>query len=417
MHPPPNPSQQREFRCVHCKGLIRIPADLPPTTGPCPHCATSITSPGPDELCTVEQEPFASASAEEKPISCKATKIRSAGEWAVEEEHQETTRSYLAAVIGLLAVALAIVLGGTLALREMKKPPVIPEDKAVAENDAVRQAHYIRTGWKKEAYQVLDSFMNGTTAQEKIPHVLHGDAISQTMEAFYGEGPINDSDTPAETFSAFNLSEEDRKRGLFLLVFDQPPQFSMRDFFRPLASLEVQHGLTEADLLLSSMARVSNFSTDPMRVHAFFRKTPDGLKLDWDIFAQTKYSMLQKFLENPQIGKKQVFRVFITEDVHDPRFSIVISRTYRIADPAHTDHTARIVVPLDSDVGRELSVINWVGIEGKKPVTRNATVELEWRGSGNQPYLAIKRFLCWEFWGLGGGEGSAQPEAPTSEDP
>jgi hypothetical protein len=417
MQNPPDPIHQREFRCDHCKGLIRIPANLPPTTGPCPHCATSITSPGPDEDCPVEQEPFASEFAEENPTPVKGPKIRHGDEDSTEDEDEQTKRSYLAVAIGVFAVALAIGLGGILALREMKKPPVVPKDKAVAESEAVREAQYIRTGWKKDAYQVLDSFMKGRTAREKIPHVLKSDSISGKMEAFYGDQPINDSDTPAEAFSVFNLSEEDRKRGLFMLVFDQPPQFSMRDFFRPLASLEVQYGLSEADLLLTSMARVSNFAIDPMRVHAFFRRTPEGLKLDWEIFAQTKYSMLQKFLEDPQIGKKEIFRVFVMEDVHDQRFSIVTSRTYRIADPANTDHTARIVVPVDSDVGRELSVINWVGVEGKQPQTRTATLELEWHGNENQPNLAISRFLCWEFVGLGGGEDSAQPEESTHENP
>jgi hypothetical protein len=412
-----SPTDQREFRCEHCKGLIRIPASLPPTTGPCPHCGNSITSPGPGEEYTAGQESFASPHAEELPTPAKGPKIRPDDEDPSEEENQATKRSYIAALIGLCAVALAVALGGTLALREMKKPPVVSKDKAVAESEAVREAHYIRTGWKKDAYQVLDDFMKGTTAREKIPHVLSGDSIAGKIEAFYGDSVINDSDTPAEAFSVFNLSEEDRKRGLFMLVFDQPPQFSMRDFFRPLASLEVQYGLTEADLLLTSMARVSNFAIDPLRVHAFFRKTPAGLKLDWEIFAQTKYSMLQKFIEDPQIGKSGVFRVFLMEDVHDQHYSIVTSRTYRIADPANTDHSARIVVPVDSDVGRELSVINWVGMEGKKPQTRTATVELAWRGNENQPHLAIKRLLCWEFLGLGGGENSAQPEEATPENP
>ena len=37
-------NNQREFRCKHCEGKILIPKDLPPTTGPCPHCGEVITS-------------------------------------------------------------------------------------------------------------------------------------------------------------------------------------------------------------------------------------------------------------------------------------------------------------------------------------------------------------------------------------
>lgn len=417
MPTPLDPTQQREFRCDHCKGLIRIPATLPPTTAPCPHCAQNLTSPAPEEFTANAAGLFPSVFAEENILPAKGPKIRREDDDFEEVEIQETKRSYLVAILGLFAVALAVAVGGTLALREMKKAPSIPKDKAILDSEAIRETHYIRTGWKEDAYQALNGFLQAKTAQEKASYVLHGDALLNKMKAFYGDATINDSDTPAEAFSVLNLSEEDRRRGLFMLVFDQPPQFSMRDFFRPLASLEVQYGLSEADLLLTSLARVSNFAIDPMRVHAFFRRTPDGLKLDWEIFVQTKYRLLQNFLEDPQIANKATFRVFIMEDVSDQRFSIVTSRTYRIADPANTDYSARIVVPVDSDVGRQLSVINWVGSDGNKPITRTATLELEWRGSGDQAHIAINRFLCWEFMGLGGEEIQAKPKSPPSEKP
>ena len=37
----------RRFHCTSCRGEIEIPFELPPTTAPCPHCATSISSPAP----------------------------------------------------------------------------------------------------------------------------------------------------------------------------------------------------------------------------------------------------------------------------------------------------------------------------------------------------------------------------------
>jgi hypothetical protein len=49
------------------------------------------------------------------------------------------------------------------------------------------------------------------------------------------------------------ISEENRKRGLFMMTYDPQPQFEMKKFFRPLASLEVQYGVDEADLLLSTL--------------------------------------------------------------------------------------------------------------------------------------------------------------------
>ena len=46
---------QREFRCNHCSGKILVPKDLPPMTGPCPHCSSTITSPGPESDADVSQ--------------------------------------------------------------------------------------------------------------------------------------------------------------------------------------------------------------------------------------------------------------------------------------------------------------------------------------------------------------------------
>jgi hypothetical protein len=94
------------------------------------------------------------------------------------------------------------------------------------------------------------------------------------VEDFYGGGVIDDSDTPAEAFRCMNSPKKTASAGLFMMIYDQPPQFDMKEFFRPLASLEVQYGIDEADLLLSTLARVGNFAMEPLRVHAFFKRTP-----------------------------------------------------------------------------------------------------------------------------------------------
>ena len=273
-----------------------------------------------------------------------------------------------------------------------------PEDKEI------REANYIRVGWQKDAYEVLGNFMAGKSVEEKLPYINRADALSEKMHMFYGGVDINDSDTPADSFSIQELSEEDRKRGLFMLVYDQPPQFALKDFFRPLATLEVQYGIDEADILLTTLARVSNFAMEPVRVHAFFKRTSEGLKLDWEVFAQTKYRKFQSFVELPDIGTPETFRVLIVEDVPDKGRGIVGARTYRIADPANPSDSARVNVTLDSEIGRALSIINWRGTKQGTPITKTATVELVWSGEPDSPALEIKRFICWEFLGLGGNE-------------
>ena len=314
-----------------------------------------------------------------------------------------------------MLVLLLLFLGGGAAVifvsKELGKNVESPALKAAPVNPTVNEANYIRIGWQKEAYELLGKYMAATTTKEKLPYILNADALAPKIEDFYGGGTIIDSDTPADAFSIYELSEEDRKRGLFMMIYDQPPQFDMKEFFRPLASLEVQYGVEEADLLLSTVARVGNFAMEPLRVHAFFKRTPAGLKLDWEVFAQTKYRMFQNFVEIPEVGQSGVFRVFIVEDVPDKGRAVTGARTYRLADPANTGDNARVNVKVDSEVGRALSIINWRGTKENHPITRTATVELKWGGEKTAPELEISRFICWEFLGLGGQEPPATASA------
>ncbi len=270
--------------------------------------------------------------------------------------------------------------------------------------NSIAESNYIRTGWKADAYEVLRNFLAATTAEEKLPYVIDPARTAPRMEAFYGGGIINDSDTPADGFSVYEISEEERRSGIFMLVYNQPPQLNMKEFFRPLASLEVQFGLEEADLLLSTVGNVENFATEPLRVYAAFKRTPEGLKLDWDTFAQTKYRTFQNFVELPSPGQSEVFRVLIGEDVPEKGRAVTGTRTYRLADPANSGDTTRVNVKVDSEIGRALSVINWRGSAEGQPITRTATVELRWKDDSPEPELEMSQFICWEFLGLGGEE-------------
>lgn len=462
------PSDKREFRCEHCNGKILIPKNLPPTTGPCPHCSGVITSPAaestppapfvvpppppppaampsapaptqtplpPPPPAQPPPPPPISKAADPAPVPAqpapptttslpeprKTPETPPAGS-PVEVPHSEdpshhnkrkpkptdvkATPKHKSGLIPVMLVLLLFILGAGAAVyfvtREMGRNITPPAITAVTGDPALKEAQYIRVGWKKEAYQVLRDYMAATTAQGKLPHILNGDSLSQRLEDFYGGGVINDSDTPADAFSVYELSEDDRKRGLFMMIYDQPPQFEMKEFFRPLASLEVQYGIDEADLLLSTLARVGNFAMEPLRVHAFFKRTPAGLKLDWESFAQTKYRTLQSFVELPETGQSGIFRVFVVEDVPDKGHLEAGTRTYRVADPANPGDTARVNVKVDSEIGRALSIINWRGTKESRPITRTATVELKWAGEATDPNLEIGRFICWEFLGLGG---------------
>ncbi len=321
-------------------------------------------------------------------------------------DHASRRPKWVLAAILLLCFGVVAAIGTAswLVYREMTRSPesLTPASTASdAELDASDE-RYIRVGWKTDAREVLAKFIAARTVEEKARYVLNAERIRPRMDAFYGGVEINDGDTPAEAFSEFDLSEEDRRRGMFLMIYDQPPQFDIRRFFRPLAPTEVQYGLEEPGILLSELGRARNFSIEPVRCHAFFKRTDDGLKLDWEMFAQTKYRTFQNFVELPEPGLTGVFRVFVVEDVPERGQAVTGTRTYRLADPANQDDSARINVPVDSEVGRAVSIINWRGSEEKTPVVRNATVELKWGGEPEHPVLEISRFICWEFLGLGG---------------
>jgi hypothetical protein len=395
-----------------------IPRDLPPTTGPCPLCAAVITSPA-EDLPVPPPSP-----APAFPIYPEVSPANVQQPTSVDDIETNRTRAQRSAILDdgprrsilpavVILIALAAVLTGVIwfAVNESKKKAKIAPPNPATTALPVNEAHYLRIGWQTDAYRALKGFIAATTVKDKLPFILNASNLAPKIEEAYGGSYISDSDTPAESFTVYELSESDTKRGLFVMIYDQPARLEMKEFFRPLASLEVQYGLQEADLLLSTVANVGNFSTEPLRVLAFFKRTPEGLKLDWEIFTQTKYRTLRNFAELPEVGNTKIFRVLISEDVPEQGRTVPGTRAYRVVDPANTSDGARVNVQVDSDTGRALAPINWRGTKENQPVTQSATVELSWSGTSTTPTLNLTRLVCWEFMGLGGQE-SPTPPAP-----
>jgi hypothetical protein len=311
-------------------------------------------------------------------------------------------------MLGLLALILAgggavVYLSGKMG-RDTKTPAAANPDVQAK----IRESQYTQNGWQAEAKQVLTEFLAAESPSGKAAFSIRGSELLPQMNDFYGSGRIDDSDTPIAGFAAANLPPEDHKRGIFRMVYDQPPQFEMREFFRPLAPIEVQFGLQEPDLLLSSLAKASNFSSEPVKVDVFFKRGPDGLKIDWETYAQTKYRTFRSFTELPDPGKSGIFRLFVVEDVPEQGRASQGSKTYRMVDPAHKTDSVRVEVAVDSELGRSLSILNWRGVKDARPVTKTATLELGWTNEAS-PRLILKRFICWEFLGIGGQAVGASP--------
>lgn len=417
MSDPSQSSQQRQFPCPSCGSIIFIPFSLPATTAPCPHCQATITSPPPpsDQPAPASEArqpqpdnttgPTAIPERRNPPAQPRETHPDDSGETHEGSAPPEPkTKGILVALLGILFLIIASGVAVFLIADKMGKTTPPSETVASDDDGEIGESNYLRFGWQQDATDTLAKFLAGTSVEEKLPFVHKPGILRQTMEDFYGGAVIDDADTPAESFAVWELSEHDRSRGIFLMIYNQPPQLSIKKFFRPLASLEVQHGLEEPGLLLRSVARSDNFSMEPVTVYAFFKKTEDGLKLDWEVFAQTKYRTFSNFIEFPDPLAKEIFRVVIAEDVPEDGQGTSATRTYRITDPAHTGDSARIDVGIDTELGRTLSTLNWRGTKQAAPSPRTATVELEWIESAGGPELRIGRFICWEFLGLGGEE-------------
>jgi hypothetical protein len=436
-----NPDQ-RDFHCSHCHGRIIIPRDLPPTTAPCPHCGQETTSPAQEfadpQPFIPESEPVTedvaspvseieepvpvlrrprmhpSAPVVKAPVTPEPAILTAVAEPAL-PNHQapevNLVRPAPAVQTGpkkpsmliplLVTICLLAVLAGAYLyyIRKMNKEAAIAS-KAV--EIPVNVPEKIKPDdWQAEAYKVLGGFLAAKTPKEKARYTLEGESALREMEDFYGEGEIDDSDTPLQNFATGGLQSIDSERGIYLLVYDLPAQFGIKDFFRPLAPMEVEYGVQEPSILLTAFARTSNFMLEPIRASAYFKRTNEGLKMDWHVFVQTRYRTLRSFLDSPEPGRSTVFRVLVLEDVAVKGKQTPGTRVYRVTDPTFTNDSVRVSVPVDSEIGKSLSVINWRDIEGAKPQLRTATVELEW-SAGDNPEVQIKKFICYEFLGLGG---------------
>ncbi len=312
-------------------------------------------------------------------------------------------------VLSMLVLVALILGGGAAAIYFLdsinrNRTDAHPADSGGPPPSSVQQVREdkVAKAWQEEAKQVLGEFLAANTPAGKAAFSIRGSELLPQMNAFYGRGPVDDSDTPLSGFAAADLGDGDHKRGIYRMVFDRPPQFEMKDFFGPLAPLEVQMKVKEPDLLLSSLARAGNFTSEPVKVDVFFKRGADGLmKIDWDTFVQTKYRTFRSFSELPDPGNSAVFRVFVMEDVPENGRGTLGHKTYKIVDPAYRGDSVRVEVPVDSELGRALSKVNYLGVKDARMITKTATLELEWTHEAS-PRLAIKRFLCWEFLGIGG---------------
>ncbi|MBU6328233.1 MAG: hypothetical protein KGQ89_11420, partial [Verrucomicrobia bacterium] len=250
------------------------------------------------------------------------------------------------------------------------------------------------------------------TPEEKASYVIGGRDTLMRVRKLYGNAIMNELETPADAFVPISLGEEDITRNIFLMAYDSPARFETNRFFRPLASIEVQCEVEQPDPLTQSVTDISNFSMEPMKIQSFFKKTEKGMKLDWDVYLQTRLRTFKKFFDDAKPGNTGIFRVLIVEDVplaSETSRQLVV---YRLGDPAHVTDSYRVTMPSRSLTAKSLEKINWRGTGYKGPSVSTATVELAFNDA-LQPQ--ISRLVCWEFAGLGGGASAAEATKATEK--
>ena len=420
----------RRFHCTSCGGEIEIPFELPPTTAPCPHCGTSISSPPPPEVFTdsLSTAPVASPRGVEELEGSAPPLVETVAIGSVPGTEEESgtvakkdepgARRGLHPLIVFMG-ALVVVAGALVALvllnqKDVNYGPLVVDKQVPTKSAAsslLQQEDFLESGWKELALETLSGFLQAGTPEDKAHYVIGGDHLVDEMTQFYGGvGRIDESDTPAESFSHQQLDIMDRRRGIFLMRFERPSQLKMSEFFRPVAPLEVKHELAEPDLLLSAFAGKERFAMEPVRVMAFFKETEGRLLLDWHVYTQTKYRLFKHFITTPRPGAKGVFRVMVREalPVGPLEKPLEEVRTFRLSDPSFGDDRITVSLPNDALAGRVLSELAWINIPDRKDQNRYATVRLSWK-EAPESHIQLEEVICWEFLGLGGEEGNAKP--------
>ncbi len=338
---------QRAFNCPSCKGRIVIPADLPPTTGPCPHCQATITSPAPEAAVTPTSTttPVAPSSKPvepkpSEPASAKATESKPQPSPAPQKKSSKT---------GLLVALLFLVLlgaGGAFAYLKFIKPKSEVSTLNLPKN------------LPAPSNPVLQKYLTAKTVEDKLPLILNAEALQAKIQEFYQQHPADESKTLASAFFPVKLPEQDSNKGFSLFTY------------KPAAKTSPSAQATETPKIL-----------------AFIKDTPGGKKLDWEIFTQTKYRTLKKFSESRTVGKTEVFRVILST-------ANQAAAIYHVTDPAYPSDHVKASPLAGSATAQALSQLD-------ASAARTATVELEWIDDAQNPQIQIKRLICWEFLGLG----------------
>ncbi len=374
--------------------MITIPANLPPTTAPCPMCGASTTSPEPEPA--------------PRSVPARAVEVTDQVSTAPVAPEKKGGTGLLWGVAGLGFVGL--IAGGFFLMTKFRVDPVQGPDTSGLNPPTGGEGGVAQTRPQKvvnlsdleEAKGVLRGFFAAKTAEEKSKYIIDGASRIGDLRSFYSSEYYAKNTLEADNFNAFPMDARDEERGIFLMDYHRPKQFELAEFFRPIATLELQMEVEKPSLNIWTGALVANFEMEGQRARAFFKKINGAYKLDWDSLVQTQFRLFREFGDYPNPGASGVFRVFMIEDVTTTIQKDPDVRVYRVIDAGHIeDDQVTVAVENSSAVGHLLTPFNWTDQPGKKVEGTTATVRMSWTNEP-EPKLVIDEIICWEFLNIGG---------------
>ena len=385
---------QRSFPCPACTAEIFIPYDLPPTSAPCPRCGTTITSPAlevaeaPVTILPAKKEIPAAApralAALPEPIAPAAVEPISKTPWFI---------SIL--LLMLVAGGSAVFYQQYLKYSNARLEPAEPVPTVIPTNPF---------NWERQARDVLQSFLNARTLEEKSRYVIGGQETMQRVQPLWGKTLLDEEPVNVSDFAAINPDgNEDDDNPTYLLMYDRPPYYDIKKYFRPLVTMEVSMGLETLDPLFDSQTFPSHFEMPPLRIQVFLKQTDSGLLLDLDIYLQTRYNTFRTFVETAPAGERATFRLLAVQDLPLSRDSRMQRKIYRLTDPIHITDSYRAFTPQGSAAAERMSAIDWLNTSGKHNPLVAVTVVLQKLADGE---ILLEEQICWDYEGLGGKRGN-----------
>jgi hypothetical protein len=385
---------QRSFACSHCEKPIYIPHDLPPTRANCPHCSALVTSPALPSL-TAENSPTIvprAAEREKQPIADTTATIR---------DRAPGRKTWL-----FMVVLLTVMITGSTVFYLKFIRPSPPVLLLLAQQPAESDPTILSLTWQNHAREVLGNFFQATTAEEKARYVIGGLQTVERLRSTWGDQLLEETAIPVEDFAPIFTGSEEGIIPIYLLMYDRPVQYQIKTFFRPLVSMEVMQGAEQLDPLTKTLTDPSNFEQAPLKVQIYLKPCEDGLRLDYDLYLQTRYRTLQQFVDKAPVNAEGTFRVVLVEDAPLPVEKKKQLRIYRITDPVHLSDSYRCCASSTSEIAQKMSDIHWYGIPGKKAHFAAATVTLR---KISAETILLEKLVCWDFDGLAGTPGNSLP--------